>query len=319
MTHIRREEADDSPAKVVFWGLVVFLVVDRTIPDLYVLPVGFSLKISHVFAGAVVLLLIWAHTVETRPLPRGIAGLLGLLTLVATLSGPFVNASTLSSYEENAADLGLVTIMILTGLFLAAHYLGQKGIRPIKLIWVVIVLTALQAAIASWEKWSGWLLTRDTTFLNLGFLVPDPGLEGGFVFGSSRIGGGLRPVATAPHPIVLSALVGVALLLVIGVYPYATRGGRRVLFVLLAPLMMGLLSAETRTGIVIAAIGSILALAIGIARTTDKMLPFIVSVGFLMAGAVAAFPSSARTALNQFSRVGSDPSIAARAQIRLHL
>jgi hypothetical protein len=312
LVDLLRDEADNSPERIVFFGLVVFLVLDRTIPDLYVLPVGFSLKVSHVLAGFVVLLLVWAMTVEMRPLPSGVAGFFGLLTLGVTLSGPFVNASTFSAYEENAADLGLVTVLLLTGLFLAAHYLGQRGTRPMKLIWVVIVLAAIQAAIAGWEKASGWLLTRDTSFLKLGFLVPDPGIDRGFVFGSSRIGGGFRPVATAPHPIVLSALSGVAVLLLIAIYPYVSKGGRRWLFLLLAPLMMGLVAAETRTGMVITAVGAILALGIAFARTADKVLPLIVSAGFLMAGAIAAFPSSARTALNQFSRLGSDPSVAAR-------
>jgi len=308
------EEAKDTPGRVVFLGLVLYLIFDRIIPDLYILPVGFSLKVSHVVAGLVILLLLWSMAVEMRPLPRGVAGLLGLLTLVVTLSGPFINASTLSLYEGDAADLGLVTVMLFTGLFAAAYYLGQRGTRPMKLIWVVIILTAIQTAVAGWEKWSGWLLTRDTTFLTLGFLVPDPALARGFVFGSSRIGGGFRPVSTAPHPIVLSALSAVAILLLIGVYPYVSRGRRRWLFALLAPLMVGLVALETRTGIVITTVAAVAALAITAARKTDKVLSLIVSGGLLLAAAIAAFPSSARNALNQFARVGSDPSLAARTE-----
>jgi len=58
------EEAKDTPGRVVFLGLVLYLIFDRIIPDLYILPVGFSLKVSHVVAGLVILLLLWSMAVE---------------------------------------------------------------------------------------------------------------------------------------------------------------------------------------------------------------------------------------------------------------
>ena len=309
---IQHEAASDSTSAVVFVGLAAFLLVDRVIPDRYVLPVGFSLKLYHVAAAFAIFSLVWAYAAELRPLPRGVSGLLGVLTLFVVFTGPFINSTSLSPYEANAAELGLATAVLFGGLFIAAHYLGQRGPRAMQVIWMIIVLTAIQAAVAGWEKFSGWLLTRDTTFLKLGFMIDDPGEARSFVFGTSRIGGGSRPVATAPHPIVLSALCALAIAAVIVIYPYVRSRRRRWLFLALAPLMFGLVALETRTGILVIAVAGVAALGAVITRKTDEMIPFVFGGGIAGIASLAAFPSSARTILNQFSRLGSDPSIAAR-------
>jgi hypothetical protein len=174
------------------------------------------------------------------------------------------------------------------------------------------VLTSIQAAVVIWERRTGFLLIRDTSFLKLGFLVPDPGLAREFGFGGNRIGGSGRPVATSPHPIVLSALIGLAIVVTLAVRSYLGTRTRLVLLILFLPLMASLLALETRTGIVIIVVAGAATFGLVLWRKTVDTLPIVLAAGLVLLATVGAFPASARTVLNQFSRIGSDPSIAGR-------
>jgi O-antigen ligase len=295
----------------VFGGLAAFLVVDRLVPDLFVLPVGFSLKASQAMVLLLGIALMWALIVEPRPFPLGVGGALGLASLGILVVAPLTSAPNLTLQQLDAAERGIVSILLLSGLFIASYYIGFDRTRSVRLIVLAIGLTAAQAALAYFEKLSGILVAREWSVFRLGFLIPDPGLDRGIGFVSFRAGG-LRPAATAPHPIVLSALIALAMLLIVALYPLARRHSRRLLAALVVPLALGLFSLTTRTGFVILGVGG---LAVGWLvgrRWTDHIVRLLLLATGVVIVVVAVSPGSARALLDLFSRVGSDPSLAAR-------
>jgi O-antigen ligase len=111
---------------------------------------------------------------------------------------------------------------------------------------------------------------------------------------------------------VLSALIGLAIVVTLAVRSYQGKRGRLAVLLLLIPLMASLLTLETRTGIAIIGVAGIVTFGLVLWRKTVDTLPIILAAGLVLLATVVAFPSSARTALTQFSRIGSDPSIAGR-------
>lgn len=302
----------EAASKLMFWALVVYLVVDRIIPDQYVVPLGISIKLPQVVLMVVGLLLLLAMTLDARPLVRGLVGLFGLLTVLFLLTAPWINALGLSRIETDGAERGIVTTVLLAVLFVAAYYVAvPDGRYAERLIIVVLVLTAIQASIALFESFSAIYVTQSWGFLNLGFLQIDPGLERTFGFeGAFRTS---RPTATAPHPIVLSALLALGILLVLAKLPNTHR--RRDRFLLLAlviPFLAALFILETRTGLVVLGVSGIVLLILMVGRHTDLMIRFGLLGVAGLAMVAALFPQSARSMLNLFARAGQDSSVQAR-------
>lgn len=302
----------EAASKLMFWALVVYLVVDRIVPDQYVVPLGISIKLPQVVLMGVGLLLLLAMVMDGRPLVRGLVGLFGLLTVVFLLIAPWINALGLSQVEADGAERGIVTTILLAILFVAAYYVAvPDGHYAQRLILIVLGLTVVQAGIALFESFSGIYVTQSWGFLNLGFLEIDPGLERLFGFeGAFR---GQRPTSTAPHPIVLSSLLALGILLILAKLPTTERRRNRILLLLLVlPLLAALFVLETRTGLVVLAVCGAIGVLLVVRRHTDLVIRFSLLGMGALAAVVVMFPANARSMLNLFARVGQDDSISGR-------
>lgn len=299
--------------KLVFVVLVVYLIVDRAIPDLYVVPVGISIRPAQIVLMVVALALLVAMALDLRPLPRGIVGVVGLITVVMLLAMPFLAADSLTANEASGAERGIVQTILLVTLFLAGYYVAVRDVGRAHaiLLWVV-ALTAIQALLVYYESLTGSYVAADWKFLNLGLFELDPGLDRGFGFNSLREGGA-RPTATAPHPIVMSGLLALGLLLVYALYLTTnSRRSRNVLTVLVMPMLVGMLVLHTKTGFVVLVAGGIIVAAVGLRHHAAKTIRFFLAAFGVVAAVVVFFPKSVRTMLNLFARAPEGASVAAR-------
>jgi O-antigen ligase len=302
----------DRTTRWVFIVLVVYLIVDRMIPDQYVVPIGISIKLPQVVLLLVGLALIAAMSLDARPQLRGLVGVMALLTAVFLLTAPWINALNLTSVESDGAERGLVTAILLGVLFAAGYYIAVSDAQAAnRLITWIIGLTVVQAGLALYESFTRIYVSQSWGFLRLGFLQLDPGLERTFGFDGRM--GGARPTATAPHPIVMSALAALALVLILAKLPSARDRRTRVLLLALAfPLLGCMFILQTRTGFVILAIGALFGIVLILRRHAD----LVIRVGLVglvaLVAATAMFPGSARTMLNLFARADQDSSVLAR-------
>lgn len=298
---------------LMYVGLVVFLVVERMVPANLVLPIGISIRVSQLILMLLGLAVVLALAVDVRPGPRGVVGALGVLTVVVLLVAPFISAPGMTSFETDGAQRGIVELILLTVLFVAAYQVSVRDTqRAHSLLVLVVALTAIQVAVAVYESTSGFYVVEQWDFLRLGFLEDDPDFNIFLGLDVERIGGS-RPTATAPHPIVMSSLVGLSILLVLAKYPELKGGRTRGVAVAAIGLMViGLFVLHTRTGFAILLVGGLVAIFLVVRHSADHVIRFALAGLGTLAAAVILVPGSARTMLNLFGRAPGDSSVTSR-------
>lgn len=312
------EDTDHQPlgliGRTVFVLTIVYVIMNRVVPDLMVLPIGFSLRPYEVI---MVLILgtwvVWLIT-EPQPFPTGLVGAVGLGLIVILALAPFLNAVGLSQFQANAAERGLFRMFLLAGLFMAAYHLGSRLRYAKKLLAWVLGATVFQALLGIWE----FVTEQPLTFMfelsrGLG-LIFDPNairIERVNVF--VRQTGELRVATTAPHPIVFSAGIALAVLVVAAWLVYSDNPRvRRWLIASAAVLVMALPIANSRTPFVMLAVAAFPA-AILMVREFPRVVPLVLAALLGLGVAFVVSPETPRLLLDSVTRSDQDQN----TQIRL--
>jgi O-antigen ligase len=303
----------DAIGRTVFALLVVYVVMNRVVADRFVLPVGISIRPYEIVL--LLLGLVWAVwlIVEPRPLPSNLVGLTGLLVFAVVGLAPFLHALNVNQYQANGAERGLFRLFAYTALLLAAFHMAFRLKIGLSLLAVVIAATIGQALFAIYE----FVTARPVVFLDslatgMG-LIPDPRSiridHGGIV---QRLTGEIRAVATAPHPIVLSAVIALGILIV-GAWLVHTDNPKQRAWLAAAAglLLLALPVSNSRTGFFIVALVAIPVLVLMSRNAVRVVLWTLPLFAVLTAGAVIS-PRTPRLILNSFLNPGNDPNTVVR-------
>jgi O-antigen ligase len=297
-----------GPWRLVYLGLIAWIVLNRAIPDGFVLPVGVDIHPSQAVLLMTIMALAVALIREPLPWPKGIPALAGMAMALVIVLAPFIASPTHNAYEADGAERGLFLLVIYIGLFLAAYFVSHWDRRARGLLSAVVIMTTWQALLTILESrmsaasaiaWPIW-----------GFLGLEPAaVARGEQF---RPSGLFRPQGTSPHPIVASALVAICVLIVVAIIlDENQRSRRRWLFASLAPLAISLLVVNTRTGFVILLAGTLVVIALQ-ARRLPRLIPLAIAGMIAMGFAVVLAPSGLRATLDLFWNAGKDSSVNVR-------
>ncbi|GMQ94794.1 MAG: hypothetical protein BMS9Abin12_2302 [Acidimicrobiia bacterium] len=300
--------------KTVFVLIVVYLVMNRVIPDVMVLPIGFSLRPYEVVMAMIIGgWMVWMIT-EPHPLPTGLVGVVGLALLSILTLAPFLNGLGLSLYQSNGAERGLFRLFLLSGLFMASYHLGYRLRYGHKLLAWVIAVTVFQAVLGIYE----FIIKEPLTFIfdfsrNIGLVFDPNAIRTELTNIFARQSGELRATTTAPHPIVLSSVIALSVLLV-GVWLIYTNNSkvRRWLAVAGGVLVVALPVANSRTAFVMLAVAA-LPLAILMIDKLPKLVVWSLAVVLAFGMAFALSPQTPRLLLDSVTRSSEDQN----TQIRL--
>lgn len=300
--------------KTVFVLTIVYLIMNRAIPDLMVVPIGISIRPYEVvllmITGAWVL---WMFT-DPHPFPRGVVGIVGLCLVVVLVSAPFINALNATPFQFNGAERGLFRVFLFSGLFLASYHLAYRLRYGKKLIAWVIGVTAVQAVLGIYEFITQQPLTIMFDIARSLGLVFDPNaIRSELTRVFTRLTGEIRATGTAPHPIVLSALISLGIL-VAGIWlVYATKRSQRVWLAIAAGLLVIAMPVpNSRTGFVIVGAAA-LPLAILMVKELPRLIPLLLAISLFMGVAFAISPQTPRLLLNSVTRSDED----ANTQVRI--
>ena len=314
---IERHAERSAFARFTFWTVAFYVIINRLIADIYTLPIGFSIR-----AGELVLVIVggvlgWRVLVEKVPMPRGAVAFAatGLTGLV--LAAPFLHITSLSEFQAATYDQGLIRFMLMAILFVAAYHIGWDERKGLKLVYVIIVMSLVEGSIAIWETMTG----RPSTLLGsiwttIGFDV-DPSalsLRGETEQLLLRLTGELRAAATAPHPLVLSAVLALGVLICLVLFFRSETPKLRRRAGLSAVVLMAAASAtNSRTGFVmVIVIGGIIA-AIYSYRTNELLqIGFVGILGTPLIFVVS--PDTPRLLLNFFTGVRTDQNVDVRIE-----
>lgn len=312
-------DIDDRPMPLpgvwVLAAVIFYVIINRLISDRFVLPFGVSIRLYEVvLMGIGLLWLLWMVN-EPLPLPYGLPAISGLVLITLVAVAPFIHWPGLDSFQRNGAERGLFRMFVFVTLFLAAYHIAFRLRTGLILLGVIVGATVGQALFAIYELITEQPVTfLDSIATSIG-LIEDPlsvrlAFDGVF----ERLTGELRATATAPHPIVLSAVIAVGLL-VAGVwllYAKTTRA-KVVLAIAAGILMIGLPVANSRTGFVIVVLLT-LPLLVLLIEKTPKIITWAVPLVFATAIAFAVSPGTPRLLLNSFTNPGADPNTTVRLE-----
>jgi len=294
--------------------LVTYIMMNRVIPDRFVLPVGLSIRLYEVVL--ILLGVAWVLWMieEPHPFPTGLVGLFALGTFAIIGLAPVIHSLTLTAFQADATQRGLFRLFTFSTMFLASFHLAFRAKEGLRIVTWVVIATAFQATFAIIE----FVTQRPVAILDQFALaigmIPDPrSIRGGFVDVFSRITGEVRAVSTAPHPIVLSAVIALGVLVVGMWLLYAERGKqRRWLLVAGALLVVGLPVANSRTAYVILGF-ALLPLAVLHVRRLPQMIVWALPLLFALAISFAISPQTPRLLLNSLTNADQDQN----TQIRI--
>ena len=301
--------------RVLFGLVIAYLILNRAIPDVYVLPIGVSLHVDEVLLAIALPTFVLTWVTEPRALPYGAVGFLGLAMIVALTWAPFIAGPTMTQFQANGAERGLFRMFLFVGLFLAGHHIAQNLDAGRRMLAWVVSITAVQALLAVWE----FLIQEPLGFFasfaqGIGLQVDPRGIRGETIDIETRLTGELHAVTTAPISIVLSAVIAMATIIAIFwlIRSHDWRQ-RRWLGIALISLVLGLPAANSRTGFVIVA-----ALAIPVVLMNLKHMPRLIPLtlmGMVMLGAsFAVSPRTPRLLLNSLLEPGNDPNTTVRIE-----
>jgi O-antigen ligase len=298
---------------LTFLTLALYLVTNRLIPDVFVLPVGLSIRPwEPVLAVLALMWFLWL-IVEPKPLPRGVLGLMALLLLMVLVFAYFWNAPSYNEFEMRASRRGLLRVFLYSGLFIASYHIATDLPRARRILILIPILTAIQGAIAIFE----FVLKQRAAYLYhiwtaLG-LIEDPDGIRGFSAGLKERPSGLTKVeSTAPHPITLSAVLAAGVLLTLVLYLHApNRRQKRLFALLLVPQVLALPVTNSRTGFFVLILAG-LGIAFLQIRKWPIALPLALGLAGLMGLAFVISPQTPRLLLNSLTQPDNDPNIVVR-------
>lgn len=305
----------DLVGRTMFTVLIAYIIVNRVISDRFVLPFGASIRLHEVVL--ILLGLIWVVWLvrEPRPLPNGMVGLSGLALFAIVGLAPFIHALTATPYQANGAERGLMRLFMYTALFLIAFHLAFRLQTGKALLGWLVAATVWQALFAVYE----FVVARHVEFLDslatsIG-LVADPlSIRGAVDSVFERHTGEFRAVGTSPHPIVLSAVIALAIL-VVGLWLLQSSNARQKRWLAAAAgiLLLALPVSNSRTGFFIIAL-AVVPIAIVMLRQTPRMIMWSIPLlaGFAL-GAVLS-PRTPRLVLNTFLNPGADENTTIRIE-----
>lgn len=306
--------------RLVLIVVTIYFVLNRMIPDTYVVPVGISIRAHEVALGLLIVTwMVWASE-SRRPMPYGSLGVVSLTLLILLSAAPFLGALTMNVYEVNGAERGLFRIFVFTGLFIAIYQLAFRWRSAKYVLKLVLITGTVQALLGVWEGLNrGPLPIFHTLARGLG-LILDPRTvrrdnASGLFF---RESGDIRAATSSPHPIVFSSVVVLGILILIAWLIYArTPAQRKWATIGLALNLAALPVSNSRTGFVM--LVAILPVLIVVnARKIPQMVPLGLILAVFLTIAIVMFPSSFRLILNSFTNPAADPNTTIRVE-RLEL
>jgi len=240
--------------RAVFVLIILYLFMNRAIPDIMVVPIGISVRPSEI-----VLLLVlaaWAVWIVTdpHPFPVGLVGLVGLLVIAVLVFAPFLHALNVSRFQANGAERGIVKLILYGGLFVASYHMSYRRRFGKALLATVLVVSIAQALLGVYE----FVTRQPLTFMfdlaeQMGLVLDPNGVRSELASVFTRyLTGEIRATGLAPHPIVLSAILALALLLM-GIWLIYSEGLRQRVLVVLGALVVvvALPTPNSRTAFVI--------------------------------------------------------------------
>jgi O-antigen ligase len=308
---------DDVPldllGRTVFVLIVVYLIMNRLIPDRFVLPLGISIRPYEIVL--VLLGLAWVTwlVVEPKPFPVGLVGLLGAAVFAVIGVAPFLHALNVDRYQANGADRGIFRMFIFAALLLASFHIAFRVAAGMRLLGWVVAATVLQGAVALFE----FVTARSVPLLEglapaVGLVLDPRGLRGAREVAYQRLTGDFRAVATAPHPIVLSAVIALAIMVVAMWLLHSDERRQQVWLAISAGiLMLALPVANSRTGFVILGVAAVPLVVLGLTRASRIVFWSIPMMAALMASVVVS-PSTPRLLLNSITNWGQDQNTTVR-------
>ncbi len=294
--------------RLIAWTLVVWVVLNRAIPDQFILPVGMSVRPSQALLAIVLVLLPLAIATDPRPWPRGIPAASALGLLLVVVFAPFRLSLSFDAYQAAGAERGLMLFALYTGLFLSAYWIaGWRG-WGLRMLRVVVVMTTWQALLAMYEWRAGQDVVSNWRIWSMAGLAVDSIQRAA----NYRVSGLFRPTSTAPHPIIMSGVAAIAIILVALMFIDEERPARRRwLMASLAPLAIAMMVVDARTGFVVLLVSGFAVVALQV-RRLPHFIPLAL-VAMLVFGAAAVMsPSAARSTLNLFWNASDDGSVTAR-------
>jgi len=308
-----RPAADGSPGTRGLWYasllvLSLWVILNRAVPDLYVLPIGAAIRPSQFVLVTLLIVVPLALLTAPRTWPRGIPALTGLMLLVILTIAPFAASPDYTSYQADGAQRGLILITLYGALFLSAYWVSLQPKAGALLLRLVVLLTVWQAGLVFYEWRGGSGLVNSWPIWSWAGLATDAVKR----VEDFRITGLFRPKATAPHPIVMSSLLAIGILVAVIMLIRERRGRRRlILATSLLPMMIAMMLVDARTGYVVLAVGAVAILALQ-ARDLPRFIPLGLAGMIAFGAAAVVFPSAARSTLNLFWNAGSDGSVLVR-------
>lgn len=310
---VTHRDRGDLLGFLVVATLAFYLAVNRLIPDVFVLPVGLSIRVWEPVLGLLALLWFLWLIVQPKPLPRGALGLIALALLFVLVLAYFWNAPGYTEFEMRASRRGLLRVLLYSALFIASYHIATSLRRSRRILTLISVLTAIQGTIAIFE----FVFKQRAVFLyqlwtGLGLIEDPDGVRGFSEDLKARPTGLTKVESTAPHPITLSAMLAMGVLLTLVLYLHApTRRQKRLFAALLVPQVLALPVANSRTGFFILILAGV---GIGLlqVRKWPSALPLGLAVTALMAIAFMISSRTARLLLDSLTRPGQDPNIVVR-------
>lgn len=311
--HAVEKGPGDFFAFLVFLALAAHLMANRLIPDVFVLPVGLSVRPWEPLLALLALAWLTWLIVQPKSLPRGALGLVALALFVVLVFAYFWNAPGYTQFEMDASRRGLMRVFLYAGLFMASFHLAGELRLANRILTLIPVLTAVQAVIAIFE----YLLQRRAVYLyhiwtGVG-LIEDPNGIRRFSEAIEERPTGLPKVqSTAPHPITLSALLALGVLLTVALYLHApTKKQRRLYLLLLIPQLLALPFTNSRTGFFILILAGLVMALLQI-RKWPRALHLALGLTGIMGLALVVSPGTARLLLNSLTQPEQDPNIVVR-------
>lgn len=318
---MRNVQATDliQDRRVPSWTWIVlsaWIVANRLIPAHISVPLGVSIHPSELILAAAVVMLLVSMMAGRIMMPRGPLALSGLTVLVVFSFLPLLNATSLDASEVRTFDQGIVVTYLYAALVVMAYQCGRSAVHSRRVLIATIAAGAFQAIIAIIEGVTrAAFLPIHTVWQAIG-LEFDPRAAGGAVgIGvNTRLTGELRVYSTAPHPLVLSALMAAgALITARFMFAVEDRRARLIIGVALAAQLLGLAFANSRTGMLVAA-GCAPFLIASLVRRPLRLIA-LAGAGALMVLLIAVLsPSTLRLALDTATFVERDHNVEVRVE-----
>ena len=315
-TRLTTEPADALVSvRLVQFLLIGFLVTNRLMDRLITVPVGISIHPSELVLIALGGVWTWCQLLRREPMPRGVVALAGLAVLVILLVSPNANAGNLSPFQAQTFDQGIIIVLLYALLFVVSYQAGRSEWRSHQVVTTVLAMSAFQGIVALIENFRGApFRALDNIWLFIGLQVDPRSSRELALELDTRLTGELRVQATAPHPLVLSAIVAVSLAITLQLLLSATSPRLRRRYAVLTVInLVAMAPTNSRTGFFILALTLPVIAILNWRRLYDLVIASVVGVAGLGALFVVS-PSTPRLILNSFTGQAPDHNVDVRLE-----